>query len=66
MEKDKRQLRTTNSVGLIGYRGLFHGKRCIAIMKGKECRECLGIVYPEQLNAMVDSGPCINLDEIFK
>ena len=44
------------------------GKDCIAVMKGKGQRltgdwECLGVIYPEQLQKMVGSGPYINLDD---
>lgn len=64
--KDDRQLRTTNDRGLLGYRAKYKGKYVIAIMKGKECRECLGIIYPEQLQSMVECGPYIDLDKIYK
>jgi len=64
--KDERQLRTTNDAGLLGYRGKYHGENVIAIMKGKECRECLGIIYPEQLLDMVNDGPYIELDKIYR
>lgn len=68
MTKDERQLRTTNNAGLLGYRANYHGDRVIAVMKGNEEKpwQCLGIIYPEELNEMVNSGPCINLDEIYK
>lgn len=64
--RDERQLRTTNNAGLLGYRAKYHGENVIAIMKGKECRECLGIVYPEQLKEMVQDGPYIELDKIYR
>ena len=64
MTKDERQLRKTNNLELLGYWANYHGEKVIAIMKGKECKECLGIVYPEQLLKMMDTGPCINLDNI--
>lgn len=68
MTKDDRQLRTTNNVGLLGYRANYHGDRVIAIMKGNEEKpwQCLGIIRPEELSEMVNSGPCINLDELYK
>lgn len=67
MKRDDRQLRTTNDAGLIGYRANFHGERVIAIMKGsqEESWRCLGIIDPQRLNEMVNSGPCINLDGIY-
>ncbi len=65
MIKDDRQLRTTNNVGLLGYKAQFHGDRVIAIMKGNENKpwECLGIIYPEDLIEMVNTGPYIDLDK---
>lgn len=68
MVKDDRQLRTTNDRGLLGYRAKKGGKDCIAVMKGKGQEltkdwKCLGVIYPEQLQEMVGSGPYINLDD---
>lgn len=65
MEKDPRQIRTTNNRGLIGYRAKWQGRECVAIMKGKECKECLGILYPENLLDILKSGPYIELDKIY-
>lgn len=65
MTKDDRQLRTTNNLGLLGYKAKYHGEKVIAIMKGKDCKECLGIIRPEQLQVMVDTGPYIDLDEVY-
>lgn len=61
---DERELRTTNNKGLLGYRAKYKGKNVIAIMKGKECHECIGYVFPEKLIEMVNTGPCIDLDKI--
>lgn len=66
MNYDERQLRTTNNHGLLGYRARYKGKNVIAVMKGKECRECIGIIYPEDLQSMVNSGPYIELDKIYR
>lgn len=68
MVKDDRQLRTTNNRGLLGYRAKKDGRDCIAVMKGKgqvltNDWECLGVIYPEELQSMVGSGPYINLDK---
>lgn len=68
MVRDDRQLRTTNDRGLLGYRAKKDGKDCIAVMKGKGQQltrdwECLGVIYPDQLQKMVGSGPYINLDD---
>ena len=68
MDRDDRQLRTTNNRGLLGYRAKKDGKGCIAVMKGKGQEitkdwKCLGVIYPEQLQEMVSSGPYINLDD---
>ena len=56
MTKDDRQLRTTNNIGLLGYRANYHGDRVIAIMKGNEEKpwQCLGIIRPEELSEMVN------------
>ena len=62
--RDERQLRTTNDKGLLGYRARYQGRNVIAIMKGKECRECLGYVSPDDLQEMVNTGPYIDLDKI--
>lgn len=66
MTKDTRQLRTSNNAGLLGYRGRYRGENVIAIMKGKDCKKCLGILTLKQLNDMVKKGPYIELDEIYK
>ncbi len=68
MTKDDRQLRTTNNKGLVGYRANYQGDRVIAIMNGtqEQSWRCLGIIRPEELSEMVNSGPCINLDGIYK
>ena len=67
--KDERQLRTLNDKGLIGYRAKYKGKNVIAIMimqvwelEWKECRECVGYIFPDILVEMVNNGPCIDLD----
>ena len=62
--RDGRQLRTLNDKGLIGYRAKYKGKNVIAIMKGKECRECVGYIFPDILVEMVNNGPCIDLDSL--
>lgn len=66
--KDDRQLRTNNNKGLVGYRAIYNGDRVIAIMNGtqEQSWSCLGILYLEELNKMVNTGPCINLDKIYK
>ena len=64
MKIDERQLRTTNNNGLIGYRAKFHGENVIAIMKGKECWECLGYISTNKLIEMVNTGPYIDLDKL--
>lgn len=66
MRVDERQLRTTNNKGLVGYRAKYHGKNVIAIMKGKECRECIGYVLLDALVEMVKTGPYIDLDKYLK
>lgn len=65
MDVDNRQIRSTNNRGLFGYKAMYKGQKCIAIMKGKECKECLGIIYPEQLQRLVRTGPYIELDLIY-
>ena len=62
--RDERQLRTENDKGLVGYRAKYHGENVIAIMKGKECRECIGFIYPNKLVEMVNTGPYIDLDKL--
>lgn len=62
--RDERQLRTDNDKALLGYRARYHGENVIAIMKGKECRECLGYISPNKLIDMVNSGPYIDLDKL--
>ena len=62
--RDERQIRTTNDRGLVGYRGRYHGENVIAIMKGKECQECLGYISPNKLLEMVNTGPYIDLDKL--
>ena len=64
--RDERQLRTLNDKGLIGYRAKYKGKNVIAIMKGKECRECVGYIFPDKLADMVNNGPYIDLDRLLK
>lgn len=66
MVVDERQIRTSNNVGLVGYRGRYHGENVIAIMKGKECRECLGILYLDQIQEKIQTGPYIDLDKLYK
>ena len=67
MVKDDRQLRTTNNRGLVVYRADYQGDRVIAIMNGtnEASWRCLGIIRPEELNEMVNTGPCINLDGLY-
>lgn len=63
------QLRTTNNrQALIGYRADYRGERVIAIMKGNNpvSLECIGFIYPEELMKLVESGPCINIDNLLK
>lgn len=62
--KAERQIRTENKKGLLGYRAKYKGKTVIAVMKGKECRECLGYITTEELIATINSGPYIELDKI--
>ena len=61
---DERQIRTENNRGLLGYRAKYKGKTVIAVMKGKECRECLGYITADELMATLNSGPYIELDKI--
>ena len=61
---DERQIRTENNRGLLGYRAKYIGKTVIAVMKGKECRECLGYITADELMATLNSGPYIELDKI--
>lgn len=61
---DERQIRTTYGSGLVGYKAKYRGENVIAIMKGKECRECIGFINPEDLQEQVKSGPYIDLDKI--
>lgn len=62
--KDERQIRTQNQKGLLGYRAKYKGKTVIAVMKGKECRECLGYISVEELIATINSGPYIEIDKL--
>lgn len=62
--RDERQLRTDNDKGLLGYRARINGENVIAIMKGKECRECLGYISPAKLIDMVNTGPYIDLEKL--
>lgn len=62
--RDERQIRTDNDKGLLGYRARINGENVIAIMKGKECRECLGYISPAKLIDMVNTGPYIDLEKL--
>ena len=64
MEKDNRQIRTSNNKGLVGYRAKYHGENVIAIKKGKVCRECLGYKSASNLIELVNTGPYIDLDKL--
>lgn len=61
---DDRQIRTENKKGLLGYRAKYKGETVIAIMKGKECRECLGYITADELMSTINTGPYIELDKI--
>lgn len=63
MEKDSRQLRTSNERGLVGYKAKVHGQKAIAIMKGRECRECLGYILEDDVMKSLETGPYIELDQ---
>lgn len=62
--RDARQLRTDNDKALLGYRARINGENVIAIMKGKECRECLGYISLAKLIDMVNTGPYIDLEKL--
>ena len=63
MTKDNRQIRTPNNKGLLGYRAKFQNQDGIAIMKGQDCKECLGFITVQQLQLAVESGPYIDLEK---
>lgn len=67
MSRDERQIRTTGNQVLVGYRANYHGNRVIAIMKGAEKNswKCLDIIHPDELVQMLNTGPCINLDNLY-
>ena len=62
--RHERQLRTDNDKALLGYRARINGENVIAIMKGKECRVCLGYISPAKLIDMVNTGPYIDLEKL--
>lgn len=64
MIKEPTELRTNNEKGLLGYKAKYKGKTVIAVMKGKECRECLGYITTDELIEAINSGPYIELDKI--
>lgn len=64
MTIDERQIRTTNGSGLVGYKAKYRGENVIAIMRGKECKECIGYIDPRDLQEQVNLGPYIYLDKI--
>ena len=68
MQRDDREIRTTNNRGLVGYRGKIHGKPCIAIMCGKgqqlnDSWKCRGYISLDELLPLLKSGPYLNLDD---
>lgn len=64
MRQDNKQIRTTYGNGLLGYKAKYQGENVIAIMKGTECKECIGYISPDELLEQVKSGPYIELDAI--
>ena len=64
MKKDRRQLRTTNGKGLIGYNARKDGVPCIAIMKGDVSTPdaCCGTIPVSELIKAMESSPYIDLD----